>query len=333
VNPVLEELLVPIEPGRPCGPDLPDKLGPLMSSVEAAIAEAVSPKGAEVLTWDKLGTECENYLKESKHVQVAVWLSVVQMQRSGFGGLAEGLQFVHALLDRYWDSVYPVKQDPRRLRLADMGKSAGNLSDRLRFADLALGQSVLPAGAIRVTLRQALAASGIAQAPGDTEGPNLDQIRAAAAGAPAEEMAAVLTAIAKCRALFGTIDTLFEDRWTVAASPKLAACRLNEYLGKLPEILAVATPAAVGAAADPVPGTSKDQPVSGDWRLAVRAASESDVRLLLTKAAEWFEANDRGSVTPEFVRVAIYFLGRSHADIRSLLSEDVYGKLRDLGNK
>ncbi|MFP4361930.1 MAG: type VI secretion system protein TssA, partial [Alphaproteobacteria bacterium] len=49
--------------------------------------------------------------QRSKDLQVAAWLVEALVERDGFGALAPGLDFLDALLDRYWDGLFPALDD------------------------------------------------------------------------------------------------------------------------------------------------------------------------------------------------------------------------------
>jgi type VI secretion system protein ImpA len=59
--------------------------------------------------WAKVDALCQKALRErSKDLQLAVWLAEAWLQLYGLPGFAGGLQLCAALLNRFWESLYPV---------------------------------------------------------------------------------------------------------------------------------------------------------------------------------------------------------------------------------
>ncbi|MEI9970655.1 MAG: type VI secretion system ImpA family N-terminal domain-containing protein [Ignavibacteriota bacterium] len=49
----------------------------------------------------------EAIAKRGKDLQIAVWLVDAQIRKDGFSALAPCFQFLHDLLEQYWDVLYP----------------------------------------------------------------------------------------------------------------------------------------------------------------------------------------------------------------------------------
>jgi type VI secretion system protein ImpA len=48
---------------------------------------------------------------KTKDLRLAVWLAEAWIYREGTAGLVSGIRFLHALLDKFWDSIYPQIED------------------------------------------------------------------------------------------------------------------------------------------------------------------------------------------------------------------------------
>lgn len=114
--PLPDDILEPISDENPVGEDL--RYDIVYDEIrEAREEEEDIPQGEwrrERKTADyrrvvKLATEV---LRErSKDLQVAAWLAEGLLMREGFGGFREGIDLMRALMDRFWDGLYPPIDD------------------------------------------------------------------------------------------------------------------------------------------------------------------------------------------------------------------------------
>lgn len=114
--PLPDDLLSPIAGANPGGMDMLDD--PVYLQIkEARREDDVLPQGdwehkrktADYALVIKLA--CDVLAKKSKDLWVAAWLTEALLRREGFGGLREGLEFLHALLETFWDHLYPELED------------------------------------------------------------------------------------------------------------------------------------------------------------------------------------------------------------------------------
>lgn len=114
--PLREDLLAPIADDRPGGEDI--RYEPVYSQIKEARREDEDlPMGGwettrKVADWalvSKLASEV--LAKQSKDLQIAVWLSEAQLRREGAVGLRESLALIRSLLDQYWEHLYPELED------------------------------------------------------------------------------------------------------------------------------------------------------------------------------------------------------------------------------
>src|SRR5437762_3518221 len=107
-----EELLQPIDQDRPSGVYL--RYDPVYDEIrEARREDDVQARGVwgrelKAANPSRVISLSTSLLKHrTKDLQVAVWLTEALLRRDGFAGLAAGLQLLHELLDRFWDTLYP----------------------------------------------------------------------------------------------------------------------------------------------------------------------------------------------------------------------------------
>jgi type VI secretion system protein ImpA len=112
MNELIEKLLQPISAEQPCGPDLSgearfDELAVLLRGIpEVEIGNVKKP--AEPPDWRELREQSSQFLRDSKHLRVAVMLCGSLIQAEGFAGFRDGLQLVGGLVEQYWSMVYPL---------------------------------------------------------------------------------------------------------------------------------------------------------------------------------------------------------------------------------
>lgn len=136
------ELLEPIAGANPAGADV--RGDPVFQQIRhARVEEADLPQGewkrerktADYVQVVRLATEV--LARRSKDLQVAAWLTEGWTRREGFAGLGRGLELLRALLDRYWDHVYPEMEDgDAELRAAPLEWVELNLGPSVRLAPL-----------------------------------------------------------------------------------------------------------------------------------------------------------------------------------------------------
>jgi type VI secretion system protein ImpA len=174
----VEALLEPLPGPDPSGRDLEadgsyDELREARRSEDDALP---APWQKSFARWDRVIDQAAALLRhESKDVTVAVWLTEALTQRRGLSGLADGLQLLSGLLDRYWDTCYPRAEGgdlelrygpwrflnatlPVALRQTPLIETAGPL--RLTLALWQEARATQQAGLRNAELRAALVAEG-----------------------------------------------------------------------------------------------------------------------------------------------------------------------------
>lgn len=107
-----EDLLKPISPDKPCGPDLGydpafDELETLLKGKPEVEIGAVK-RPAEPPDWRELEEKSVAFLKRSKHLRVAVILTGSLVKTGGLEGFRQGIALVKGLAEQYWAAVYPL---------------------------------------------------------------------------------------------------------------------------------------------------------------------------------------------------------------------------------
>lgn len=118
---LLAALLAPIPGDNPAGKDL--RYDPRYDKIKEARREDLDlPAGGlavdrKVADWPAVITQARTLLeKETKDLQLSVWLTEALLKKDGFGGFATGLQATAGLLEQFWETLWP-ELDPDDLEL------------------------------------------------------------------------------------------------------------------------------------------------------------------------------------------------------------------------
>jgi len=110
---LVARLLEPIPGDSPSGQDL--RYDPRVDAIKEARREEPDLPGVtnrKLADWPTVVTACSDLLgKETKDLQLAVWLTEALLQKQGFGGLATGLDGLSGMLKTFWDTVHPLPED------------------------------------------------------------------------------------------------------------------------------------------------------------------------------------------------------------------------------
>jgi type VI secretion system protein ImpA len=110
MNSYVENLLAPLSPGNPTGPDMSDS--PEMFRIDdiarGTPGDEVKGTVAEPPDWRKLRKECEGFLSRSKHLKVAVILTSCLLKQKGLEGFRDGLELLVGYVRDYWETFHPL---------------------------------------------------------------------------------------------------------------------------------------------------------------------------------------------------------------------------------
>jgi len=110
--PLRDDLLNPIPGENPSGANL--RYDPITDKIKEARREDVDAPQGEWKTALKtadypavIKMASDAVAKRGKDLQIAVWLVDAHIRKEGFSVLASSFQFLHDLLEQYWDTLYP----------------------------------------------------------------------------------------------------------------------------------------------------------------------------------------------------------------------------------
>lgn len=108
----LDALLAPLAPDLPCGDNL--RYAQVYDDIkEARRADDTLDRGEwqidlKTSDWDEvIRLSVAALSTQTKDIQIAAWLSEALLYKYSFAGLAQGLELITALLEQFWECVYP----------------------------------------------------------------------------------------------------------------------------------------------------------------------------------------------------------------------------------
>jgi type VI secretion system protein ImpA len=116
----IDELIQPVSPKNPSGVKLKGlpiltKISEARRQEDAELLEKLQQgdsSSAKKADWEQVRELTEQVLiTQSKDLQIAVWLVEAMIYLEQISGLTQGLNFLHALLEKFWESLYPELED------------------------------------------------------------------------------------------------------------------------------------------------------------------------------------------------------------------------------
>jgi len=327
------QLLQDVSSDSPCGGSLEYDPAFLELEREATpkpeqrIGDSVKP--GEEPDWPDVKDRSLTLLRRTKDLRVAVHLTRSLLRTDGLAGLGEGLALIAAMLERFWDSVYPQLDhedgdDPtfRFNALANLADWDG-LVRALR--DIPLVSSRL---AGRFSLRDIEIANGTTPAPvdGGAEVPQMAAVEAAFVDADAGELEATADGIRSALDGLGRIMSIVSAKAGGAGSLDLG--RLSSTLRSADKILAaqlgLRAPAGAVDAAAAGAAPARVTP-AGD------VASREDVVRLLDRACDYFKRYEPSSPVPLLLRRAKRLITKDFLEIIKDMAPGGLSEVKSIG--
>jgi type VI secretion system protein ImpA len=308
MNDIIEKLLQPVSPEKPCGPDLSydprfEELETIAKGIpEVEIGNISRP--AEPPEWGELRQKSTEFLAESKHLRAAIFLTCSALKTGGLAGFRDGVELIRGLLENYWVEVYPLldpedNSDPtQRLNiLSALTAARGTISGWITIQEYLqttplCGLKAAPPFTF-AEIAEAKQASG-SQADRPPGGPQLSVIVAAMRGAPEQikTAAEVLTAsIVAVEGIDKALTATLTASNTISFEPLLKLLREMSAIveGFLPGETVAAAAAAPGGEAGTAVTTSAGAPMGGGIR------GPDDVVRELERICDYYRTIEPGS--------------------------------------
>jgi type VI secretion system protein ImpA len=308
-----DELLKPISDDKPCGEDLSYDQGfqELESLIRGKPETQFSP--AEDPDWKLLRERCLELWSRSKDMRLATALSLATLKMEGLPALQTGLTLLKGMLEKYWDSCYPLldpadNNDPtQRLNIiASLATPVGTFGDPMRFLER-LRQTPLANSRQMGQFSMAdilLSEAGAAGTP-EKPGPTASQIEAAFRDTTPEHLAAVNQTLSDSLRLIKEIDQWLTNSVGSDRAPDLDA--LPHELKEIQKRLAVYLPSgSVPTATDSEAGTPAAGIASAaaPRRIEGEIQSREDVIRMIKKMCDYYKTAEPSSPVPNILRRA-----------------------------
>src|ERR1700730_1196447 len=332
----IEELLKPVSPDNPCGDDPaydPDFLQ-LDILIRGKPETVLSKEGekAEEPNWNAVEQHCLDIFGRSKHLYLAVVLSLAWLKLHGLPGFRDGTALIRGLLEQYWDLIYPRLypddgNDPteRVNILASLCAPPGALGDCMRFV-LRVRQAPL----CRSRETQISASDIIKAETGLPEAKSVAEIKNGFAGAAPAEIEENHRALAEILIHVRQIDAVL----TRVAGP-IYDRSWNEFIETIEDVQRRLERYAPYSAGQPGLSNAAAQTISNDQnQLGGTAAgggavqSGQDVLRALDIICDYYRRAEPSSPIPLLLRRAQRLVDKDFMQILNELTPDALGPLK-----
>ena len=305
----IESLLSPLSADRPCGEDL--EYDPGFAALQESAAgqperqygETIIP--AEPPDWPVVREQALALAHRTRDLRVAVWLTRSAARVDGLGGAVQGLQLLHALLERHWEHVHPVLDaDDHDVPTASLN-ALGPLVHEAGLADLRSAALTAQRGAPRVRDLE-LAFGRVDPLPGEF--------------APTPE--GLTPAVAEAQSQVAGLAQQMQDAWhAVQGITKVLDERLGAGSGldltpllKLMRCVAQAGSQAQGQENAAVEGESLADGVPAP-RHSGAIQSRDDAINTLQRVCDWIERNEPSNPAPLLIQRAQRLMKKNFLEI------------------
>lgn len=335
----LEELLEEVDPSNPCGEDV--SYDPAFLQLETIFQtsdgdilgqEQVRPEPK----WGDVIDQCKSLYRRSKHLRVAVYLSLALLKQEGFVGFRDGLSLIRHTLEKFWDSMYPQldpddDDDPiERINIftpfSDRVRPHEPLAFRHRLSEVPLFRSAQLGS---FAYRDLQIAKGTLKVSEDKQGTlvPLSVIEAAMKDTPAESLQVILEAITHSLEHLHAIRGTFMEHSKSQQYPNLESCE-----SLLREILGLLKPAPAESAAAPADGG--DEVISPAGVPAIRStagageiSSSQDAIAEIDRLCRYFEKYEPSSPVPLILQRAKKLISKTFFEIIEDMCPDSLGEI------
>lgn len=338
----IQGLLAEISPEDPCGPDLSydPEYSQFMRDAQGTPAQVMGDSVIEAQEpdWRGIKSQAIDLFARTKDLDLAMVMLLALIVNDGPTGLADGLDLLQQLLDRYWDAMHP-RLDPdddndplQRMNLISaLNAAPGALGDTRRYQTRVREMPLCRSRQLGAfSYRQVLIARGEIDRPEGDAAPDMMLIDGAFTEADVEELKRDAEASVRAHATIKAIDAWILDKVGSQHAPDISGfIRLLGGVQKVYEEQLARrglgpAPAEDGAAGVPAgeSGGGTGDPISGSIR------SDADVVMMLGKICDYYERKEPSSPIPMLLRRVERLVGKSFVDLVRDLSPDALSQLK-----
>jgi type VI secretion system protein ImpA len=332
-----DELLLPITPDQPCGESLEDT--PLLASFDAyrlfgqikpldALpddGEVRIPKPPDSPEWGEIRDKATEALGKSKDLRLLAHLGTALLRTDGVPAFSATLKIASHWLDNYWSQTYPLVDEDAIPRRSALNCFADQMAvvDGLRRLPLVQSREHGKFG-----LREIEIATGqVPPGAGDAR-PDYEQIKAAFAVMPIEELAQLHESVKEAVAAVRSIEAKMRDAAGSDAAPGFEP--LSTQLGKMVRV--VGEQVALRPGHEDAAGPGADSVGTGSAAGAVGAIkSRQDAIRALDAVAAFFRTTEPSSPIPLFLERAKRLVSKDFLQVIADVAPDALGQARAAG--
>lgn len=319
----VESLLQETAEQPPCGPDL--EYDSAFRELERAAQRKPEQQfgdtvvAAEEPVWGQVRERALTLLQRSRDLRIAAFLVRALVQTEGFPGLLPGLRLILRLLERYWDTVYPLldaeeDNDPTMR----MNALALLVDGEALIGDLRAARFMQSRQDGQVTVRDIEVALGRLPARKGAEPVSQRQIDAILASV-AREDAAALVCVGETLAEARALADFLSDKVGAERAPDFKP--LMVILSMLNQVVrgVLADSAAAGDATaserDDAASVSAPAGRAGEGPMNVEIRTREEALLMIDKVIAYFERNEPTNPAPLLIKRARRLVSMSFVDI------------------
>jgi type VI secretion system protein ImpA len=333
-----QELLEPIAADRPCGENLEDTV--LLASFDTfrlfgqakpldalpEPGEKWAPKPPESPEWREIREKSLEALAKSKDLRVLAHLGTALLRTDGLPAFSRTLDVASQWLSSYWNEAYPLVDEDAILRRNALNCFADQMAviDGMRRLPL-----VKSAQHGTFSLRDIDIATGQTPPRDGDPRPEEDQINAAFAAMPLDDLTRLQTSAATARAALQSIDARMRESAGSEATPSFEP--LSTQLARIDRVLRTqlaARPGGEGAmAADGETGA-----VAGAGSSALGAIkTRQDAIRVLDAVAAFFRQTEPSSPIPLFLERAKRLVSKDFLEVLADIAPEAVAQARSAG--
>jgi type VI secretion system protein ImpA len=322
-------LLDPITAEAPCGEDLEDTQ--LLASFDGFRIFGQAAPLEPVPDWSEIRNRSLEALRRSKDLRVLAHYASAVLRTDGVPAFADTIRVAAAWLESWWTDVYPLATEDLILRTNSLNCFADPMGviDGLRRMPLIVSRAH---GTF--SLRDIDIATGqVAPREGDGR-PNEDQINAAIAAMPPDELAELHGSVASAVTALRSIDARMRDEGGPEAAPSFDP--LSAQLGRIERLLrpyATAAAPSDDVATEAAPEESAAAGSDDGGRRGVPGAirSRQDAIRAIDAAVEFFRTNEPSSPVPMFLERAKRLVSKDFLEVLADVAPDAVPQARAAG--
>ena len=328
----VERLLAEVSSDQPSGENL--EYDPLYGELERSaqgkeeqqFGDTIIP--AEDPDWKAVRKNALELFPRTKDLRVGMYLVQAVVGQDGMLGLRDGLQVIHGLITRFWDTVHPEldpddDNDPTMRVNVLVTLCAPSMLRKVREAPL-VSHRVLG----RFSLRDVQVVNGQMALPEGRPAPDAASLDAAFMEIDLEELQATADAVVESIAAVQQIEDVVTDQVGASQAPDLSGLRdvLKEVKHELDQRLS-RRGVTVGEADEPgdpaaAGGVAGAAAAGAPQRMKGEITCREDVVRMLDKACQYFARNEPTSPVPLILERAKRLIGKNFLEILRDMAPD-----------